>query len=252
VNASSTLAWDLATAGNCEYADASATPITAVQFNNGAVTANPVRVTTLTQTIPYGTTFAFCGQTLRYSGNYSCTLTSAAGCDSIVNLALTVAPPQALVTTIGQVNGCVGDTISVPVSLQNTVGISALSLAVNYNAANLAFVGAANVNPALSSAFLINAANFSGQQQVRATWFDLNPSVLNGLLFNMRFVVTASSSLGFDLATVGNCEYNDVNADIIPNTQFVNGGISSLQHSSFTLNQTLPFGGSIMVCGNTY
>ncbi|NCW22476.1 MAG: hypothetical protein EBV76_12035, partial [Gammaproteobacteria bacterium] len=43
--ASSTLAWDLATAGNCEYADATATPITAVQFNNGAVTANPVPVT---------------------------------------------------------------------------------------------------------------------------------------------------------------------------------------------------------------
>ncbi|MFM8685174.1 MAG: cohesin domain-containing protein, partial [Bacteroidota bacterium] len=206
----------------------------------------------LTQTIPYGTTFAFCGQTLRYSGNYSCTLTSAAGCDSIVNLALTVAPPQALVTTIGQVNGCVGDTISVPVSLQNTVGISALSLAVNYDAANLAFVGAANVNPALSSAFLINAANFSGQQQVRATWFDLNPSVLNGLLFNMRFVVTASSSLGFDLATVGNCEYNDVNADIIPNTQFVNGGVTALQAVTSTATRNIAFGGTFSACGQTF
>ncbi|MFM8317154.1 MAG: cohesin domain-containing protein, partial [Bacteroidota bacterium] len=156
------------------------------------------------------------------------------------------------VTTIGQVNGCVGDTISVPVSLQNTVGISALSLAVNYNAANLAFVGAANVNPALSSAFLINAANFSGQQQVRATWFDLNPSVLNGLLFNMRFVVTASSSLGFDLATVGNCEYNDVNADIIPNTQFVNGGVTALQAVTSTATRNIAFGGTFSACGQTF
>ncbi|NDF06743.1 MAG: hypothetical protein EB066_10005, partial [Betaproteobacteria bacterium] len=185
-------------------------------------------------------------------GNYSCTLTAATGCDSIVNLNLTVALPPPVITTVGQVNGCIGDTISVPVSLQNTVGISALSLAINYNAANLTFVGASNALPALSAALLVNAGSFGGQNQVRAAWFDLNPSVLNGLLFNLRFVVTGSSNLDFDLATVGNCEYNNVNADIIPNTQFVNGGVTALQNSSSTATRNLPFGSSFTACGQTF
>ena len=157
-----------------------------------------------------------------------------------------------MITTLGQVNGCIGDTISVPVTLQNTVGISALSLAINYNTSNLTFVGASNVLPALSSSILVNAGNFGGQNQVRAAWFDLNPSVLNGLLFNLRFVVTGSSALEFDLATVGNCEYNDVNADIIPNTQFVNGNVTALQNSSSSVTRNLPFGGSFTACGQTF
>ena len=252
VNGTSTLSWDLATPGNCEYADSSATPISIVAFNNGQVTANPVPITNITETVPYGSTFSFCGQTLASSGNYSCTLTAVSGCDSIVNLQLTVALPPPVITTLGLVNGCVGDTISVPVTLQNTVGISALSLAINYNSANLTFVGASNTLPALSASLLVNAGSFSGQDQVRAAWFDLNPSVLNGLLFNLRFVVTGSSNLDFDLATVGNCEYNDVNADIIPNTQFVNGSVNALQHSSSTVTRNLPFGGSFSACGQTF
>ena len=134
----------------------------------------------------------------------------------------------------------------------NSVGISALSLAMNYNTAGLAFLGASNVHPSLAAAFLINASNFSGQNQVRATWFDINPSVLNGLLFHMRFVVTASSALTFDLATVGNCEYNDVNAGIIPNTQFVNGGVNALQAVYTTATRNLAYGGSFSACGQTF
>ena len=252
VTGNSDLTWDLATVGNCEYADAAANVLTGVIFNNGQVTANPIPVTNLTETIPYGSTYSFCGQTFAASGNYSCTLTSAAGCDSIVNLNLTVSLPPPVITSVGQVNGCIGDTISVPVTLQNTVGISALSLAINYNAANLTFVGASNALPALSSSLLVNAGSFSGQDQVRAAWFDLNPSVLNGLLFNLRFVVTGSSNLDFDLATVGNCEYNDVNADIIPNTQFVNGGVNALQNSVTAVTRNLPFGGSFTACGQTF
>ncbi|NDC73156.1 MAG: hypothetical protein EBZ62_06855, partial [Sphingobacteriia bacterium] len=212
----------------------------------------PIPVTNLTETVPFGSTYTFCGQTLAASGNYSCTLTAASGCDSIVNLNLTIALPPPVITTLGQVNGCIGDTISVPVTLQNTVGISALSLAINYNTSNLTFVGASNVLPALSSSILVNAGNFGGQNQVRAAWFDLNPSVLNGLLFNLRFVVTGSSALEFDLATVGNCEYNDVNADIIPNTQFVNGNVTALQNSSSSVTRNLPFGGSFTACGQTF
>jgi gliding motility-associated-like protein len=53
---------------------------------------NPVLSTTINETICAGETFTFFGQVLSTSGNYSQTLQTQSGCDSVVVLELTVTP----------------------------------------------------------------------------------------------------------------------------------------------------------------
>lgn len=149
-----------------------------------------------------------------------------------------------ITTTIGQYQSsaastCVGDTISIPVSINMAtgIGISAFSFAINYDTTRLQCVSIpSGIHPAIESAFLSNCGFFTnlgsnGAQsgrQFRVAWFDLNPVSFSGVMFQLRFRVLSSgySAVTWDLNTPGNCEYADVNADIIPNCQFINGSIS--------------------------
>jgi len=141
--------------------------------------------------------------------------------------------------SLGSVAGRVGDTVSVPVNIQMdpafTVG--AISLAVNYDSTRLRCAGLpTSVLPALSNSLLGNCgyfynlgANFSDSgSQFRAGWFDANAINVNGLLFNMRFVVLQSgpTSLSFDLATAGNCELADSNAAPLNNVTYSGGVVT--------------------------
>ncbi|NBS40924.1 MAG: hypothetical protein EBS73_17085, partial [Betaproteobacteria bacterium] len=173
---------------------------------------------------------------------------AANGCDSVVTLNLTVSPA----VNIGTATTCAGDTVSVPVYAYSANGVGAISLAINYNATNLTFVGATQVNAAVASSIIINAGNFNGQTQIRAGWFDLNAINVNGLLFNLRFVGTASSALVFDLATPGNCELADSMANPIVGTVFNSGNITVKNPSYNTISQNIPFQGSFTVCGQSF
>ncbi len=70
------------------------------------VICNPIIPTTISETICAGESFIFNGATITNAGNYSATLNAVNGCDSIVNLNLTV---ETINTTITQAN----DTLSV-------------------------------------------------------------------------------------------------------------------------------------------
>ena len=141
--------------------------------------------------------------------------------------------------SLGSVAGRVGDTVSVPVNIQMdpafTVG--AISLAVNYDSTRLRCAGLpTSVLPALSNSLLGNCgyfynlgANFSDSgTQFRAGWFDANAINVNGLLFNMRFVILQSgpTSLSFDLTTAGNCELADSNAAALNNVTYSGGVVT--------------------------
>ncbi|MFN8315908.1 MAG: T9SS type A sorting domain-containing protein [Chitinophagales bacterium] len=69
---------------------------------------NSTKATTLNQSICQGSSFTFNGQTLTAAGTYKDTLTSAAGCDSVITLNLTVNPLPAkpVVTQAGNVLTC--------------------------------------------------------------------------------------------------------------------------------------------------
>jgi hypothetical protein len=64
------------------------------------LTVNPTQVTNLTDTICHGETLDFNGQIVDTSGTYQVTLQTWQGCDSIVNLDLTVQPSITILNTI--------------------------------------------------------------------------------------------------------------------------------------------------------
>ncbi|MCE2840371.1 MAG: fibronectin type III domain-containing protein [Bacteroidetes bacterium] len=216
------------------------------------LTVNTIATSTLTETVPNGGSLTVCGQVYNATGTYTkvCAGAAANGCDSVVTLNLTVEP--AVSVTIGNRNACaVGDTVLVPVTMAFGRGIGAISLAINYDTTQMTFVDAVNINPALST-MLVNAAVFGGATQVRAGWYATSSAIdLSGLMFNMRFVATAASTLTFDLATPGNCEIADFDAIPFTGASFNNGSVT-LGAATATVNQSIPFGTSLTICGQTY
>lgn len=151
-----------------------------------------------------------------------------------------------LQTTIGSVpNACVGDTVSIPVTVTMGTGISvaAISLSVDYDTTKLLCLSSVSgINSNIAIGFLSNCGFFTNQnpnppysatsrRQFRVAWFNLVPVAFNGLMFNMRFVVLSggNSAVKWDLATAGNCEYADEFADVItiPASGWVNGSITA-------------------------
>ncbi len=88
---------------------------------NLALTVHPIPVTNLVETVCFGDSYAVGSSTYTASGQYQDVLTAATGCDSIVNLALTVR--QQITTALSQVV-CYGENF--------TVGASTYSASGNY------------------------------------------------------------------------------------------------------------------------
>ena len=152
---------------------------------------------------------------------------------------------QNVTATVGNFNAAtcaVGDTVILPVTASMASGIStsAISLAIDYDTTKLQCISSVtSLNSAISAGFLSNCGNFSNltanapyssttRRQFRAAWFALTPVTVNGLLFNLRFrvVSTGNTSVNWDVATPGNCEFADEFADVIPNVSFVNGSVT--------------------------
>ena len=147
---------------------------------------------------------------------------------------------QNITTTIGAVSGCIGDTVSVPVTINMASGISVgnITLSINYDTTKLQCLSTVtSLNSNISAGFLsICSVFFPGNPQFRAAWYNLTPVAFNGLMFNVRFVILASgsSSLIWDLSTPGNCEYGDENQETIPNTNTTwNNGTVLLSNDCF-------------------
>jgi hypothetical protein len=158
-----------------------------------------------------------------------------------------------IVTTIGSVAGCTGDTVSIPVSVDQLNGVSAISMAITYDTTKLQCLGmVTDLHPSINtSGFLSNCGTFIGLgRQFRVAWFDLTPVNISGLMFKVKFLITGtpsstpSTAVGWDLVTPGNCEYADFNADVIPYTQFVGGSVGIQAAATITAqpisNLTVP------------
>ncbi|MBA4304735.1 MAG: hypothetical protein C0424_10965, partial [Sphingobacteriaceae bacterium] len=143
----------------------------------------------------------------------------------------------------GNASGCVGDTISIPVTLTGGASVSAISLALNYQTQSLQFVGVSNALPALSNNLIVNAAG----GKVLAGWFSTQAVTLStGTLFNIRMVVQGNSPLQWDTLTPGNCEIADAGGNVIPA-----GFISSNATATGALILLQPFGQSQIQAGSS-
>ncbi|MFM7747514.1 MAG: hypothetical protein ACKO7X_06300, partial [Bacteroidota bacterium] len=291
---SSSVRWDLGTAGNWEYAEEFADIITNCNFVDGGITcesALPVcditlssptgtssqtvtvntAITNITYTttgatgvtvsgLPSGVTGTWVSGLLTISGtptssgifNYNVSITG--GCTGGTNIAsgsITVQSGSGggnfnIQTTLGSYSSttcAVGDTIVLPITVAMASGIStgAISMAIDYDTTHLRCIsGVTGLNANIATGFLSNCGLVSGLQvngpytastrrQFRAAWFNLVPVSFSGVMFNVRFVVlaTGSSSVKWDLGTAGNCEYADELAEVIANTEWVNGSITT-------------------------
>ena len=202
--------------------------------------------------LPDGVNGLWSGNTITISGTpltagaYSYVVTLTGGtCNGGTNTAfgtITVNPTSPnITTTIGTVSGCIGDTVTIPVTINMASGIStsALSLAIDYDTTKLQCISTVTgLNSAISSGFLANCGIFTNlspnpsymaptRRQFRAAWFNLTPVSINGLIFNLRFRVlaTGNSDIKWDIATPGNVEFADEFADVIPFTFWSNGAV---------------------------
>lgn len=146
--------------------------------------------------------------------------------------------PSTVQVSAGNVTGCGGDTLNVPVQILGGNVLGAISLSLNYNSSNLTYLGYNNESPLLGSNLIVNATVFNGTPQVRIAWFNIVPININGLLLNLRFRTTGNSTLVWDLQTPGNCELADSAANVIANVGFVNGGIVSSAAPNITQQPT--------------
>ncbi|MBN3035144.1 MAG: hypothetical protein JW861_06130 [Bacteroidales bacterium] len=131
---------------------------------------------------------------------------------------LTVLPH--ITTTAGNETDCPGPVV-IPVNVTHFFSVGAFSLTLGYNTSVLTYTGFQGLNPALGGGnFVCNA----GGGKVFMTWTSTTASSFgDGLLIELLFEgVAGTSTLTWDTQTPGNCEYSDINGNII-SASYVNG-----------------------------
>ena len=127
---------------------------------------------------------------------------------------------QPIGTTAGSVTSCPGE-IQVPIDVTNCNGIGAISLMLIFDNSKLTYIGYQNLNSALTVGMLI--INSTGNKVV-ISWVNTTAANLgNNTLVELRFnSITSITNLSWDILIPGNCEYTDVNGNILP-ASFSNG-----------------------------
>jgi PKD repeat protein len=156
--------------------------------------------------------------------------------DTTAAVVLNVNPiPPTITMTAGTLNACAGN-ITVPVTVQDFLGVSAFSLSLSYDTAVLTFNGYQGLNTAIDApAFVIN--NDAGR--ILMSWYKLTPvdipaDTLVELLFTTNSL--SNSALSWDTGTEGSCEIVDENSTLI-NTIWQDGAVNTPGQPPFIMNQ---------------
>ena len=189
-----------------------------ISINNGTSWSD------LTNVAPYSgvtsSNMTITNTPLAYNGyKYRCRLTGT--CTPVVytnEVTLSVINP--ITTTLPTASFCPG-SIVVPVTVTNFNGVASFSLTFSYNSSCLTYTGFQNLNGALSGGtFVLNPSG----GKVYMTWTSTTAASFgNGTIAELLFTsATGSSSLTWDLATEGNCEYSALGGTLFTGV-FVNG-----------------------------
>ena len=137
---------------------------------------------------------------------------------------LLVLMPMAAFAAIGTMAGsgsvCPGNEIDIPVSVTNCNGVSAISLALSYDASKVTYLGYQNPSSHFGTNLHVNATG----GVVYLTWYSLNAVDFGSeILIELRFEgINGTSALTWNTA---NCEYSDVNGNVITSS-YTNGSVT--------------------------
>ena len=138
----------------------------------------------------------------------------------------TLAPPPPAVV-LGQVSGCRGTVVTVPITVQNFTNIGAVSLDMYYDSTKLTYTGFNSSN--LTGNLIVNNPAPGGNPlgRVLISWFSLTSSNIgNGLMMNLTFTANGSSAISWNLAVAGQCELADGDGEVINNVVFTSGSVN--------------------------
>jgi hypothetical protein len=127
-----------------------------------------------------------------------------------------------IVTSVGSASTCPDEAFSVPITVTNCNNVSAISLALNYNASLVTYLGYENANEELANGTMrVNAARGT----VYLTWASSNHAlnIGDGTLVSLVFKSASDeSSLSWNTAQ---CEYATLAGNSLP-TSYNNGHLS--------------------------
>jgi hypothetical protein len=162
------------------------------------------------------------------------------------SLAMGISHAYGVSLGLGQMSGCIGDTVRVPLRSLTTAGnIAAISLQIDYPASSFQYVGLESNTLPGAGQTVDNAPAPGGSLYV--AWWNIQPITLQAgsAIMQLKFVLTAPGNLSFNTFV---CEIADGAGDVIPQVSYTNGGVTILQPPAFTLQPptsvTVPAGGS--------
>ena len=138
---------------------------------------------------------------------------------------------DAINTKVESVSACPGSEVAVPLKVTDLNGISAISLALSYDADKLEYLGYQDVNGNLAENLLINENN----GRIMLSWYSITPiNISDGCLLWLRF--NADNNNDASLTWITNlCEYADVVGNVVSST-FTNGVVSVYDNPIVTSN----------------
>jgi hypothetical protein len=187
---------------------------------SGAITSNGAGTGAFSSTLT--------GLTASTAYNVRAYATNSVGTAYGSQVSFTTSAPPATTVTLGQVSGCRGSVVTVPITVQNFTNIGAVSLDLLYDSTKLTYAG--NNSSALTGNLIVNNPVVGGvpQGRILISWFDLNSSNIgNGLMLNLTFTVNGTSAISWNTAVAGQCELADGNGDVISNAVFSNGSVTA-------------------------
>lgn len=134
---------------------------------------------------------------------------------------------QPILTSIGNSTINQGDTVVMPVVVDNFNAVASISLVLDYNPAVLEYLGYQNQAAVLNGGVFIPGGL---PPQFKLAWFALAPVTIgSGTLIELRFYAHSAglSNLTWDTIHSGNCQYSDFATNVLP-ASFTSGSITAL------------------------
>ncbi|MDD4149780.1 MAG: T9SS type A sorting domain-containing protein [Bacteroidales bacterium] len=191
-----TYRWQISTDSGVTYSD----------LNNGGNYSNVTNKTLTISNIP-----------LSFDGNiYRCKVSGTCSPEAYSDEGLLTVLTN--VTTNGQTYTTCPGSANFEISVREFNNIGSFSMCLNYNSSVLSYTGYQNLHPNLSSGMMsINDTD----GKVYLTWSNTSSATIpyDAVLIELQFTsLPGTSSMTWDTQTLGNCEYSNINGQIVNST----------------------------------